>query len=114
MLFAMALQNTIMRLILNNLPPTTIMTGNITHMVAEGVRWIAGFGPAMTAAETAALAHRARRTALALTAFTVGAIAGGLAHDHIGYIGLLAPVAALLALLPVGRSELRATAQFDE
>jgi len=30
MLFAMAVQNTMMRLILNNLPPTTIMTGNIT------------------------------------------------------------------------------------
>ena len=112
MLFAMALQNTIMRLVLNNLPPTTIMTGNITHMVAEGVRWVAGFGPTMTAVETAALAHRARRTALALAAFTVGAIAGGLGHEHVGYIGLLAPVAALLALLPIGRSELRATAQF--
>ena len=45
MLFAMALQNTIMRLVLNNLPPTTIMTGNITHMVAEGVRSVSVSAP---------------------------------------------------------------------
>ncbi len=37
MLSAMALQTTIMRHILNNLRPTTVMTGNITHSVAEGV-----------------------------------------------------------------------------
>jgi uncharacterized membrane protein YoaK (UPF0700 family) len=36
MLFAMAVQNTMMRLILNNLPPTTIMTGNITAQVHVG------------------------------------------------------------------------------
>jgi uncharacterized membrane protein YoaK (UPF0700 family) len=63
MLFAMALQNTVMRLILNNLPPTTIMTGNITHMVAEGVRWLAGFGATMTQADKASLAYRAGASA---------------------------------------------------
>ena len=59
MLFAMALQNTVMRLILNNLPPTTIMTGNITHVVAEGMRWLAGFGTTMTRAEKATLGSAA-------------------------------------------------------
>ena len=108
MLFAMALQNTIMRLILNNLPPTTIMTGNITHMISEGVRWLAGFGPAMTGVETRTFTYRARRTGFALVSFIVGAIAGGLAQVHIGYVGLLAPIAALLILLPIGRAELRA------
>jgi uncharacterized membrane protein YoaK (UPF0700 family) len=112
MLFAMALQNTVMRLILNNLPPTTIMTGNITHMVAEGVRLAAGFGAAMTPAEKETLAYRARRIGLALASFTIGAIAGGLAQARFGYVALLAPIAVLLALLPVGQSELRATAKF--
>jgi uncharacterized membrane protein YoaK (UPF0700 family) len=112
LLFAMALQNTIMRLVLNNLPPTTIMTGNLTHMVAEAVRWFAGFGPTMTADETATLARRARRIGLTLASFTIGAIAGGLAQVHVGYIGLLAPIVALLLLLPIGHAELRATARF--
>jgi uncharacterized membrane protein YoaK (UPF0700 family) len=112
MLFAMAVQNTVMRLILNNLPPTTIMTGNITHMVAEGVRWLAGFGATMTRAEKSTLGYRARRIGLALASFTIGAITGGLAQAHVGYVALLAPIAVLLALLPIGHSELRATAQF--
>jgi uncharacterized membrane protein YoaK (UPF0700 family) len=101
-----------MRLILNNLPPTTIMTGNITHMVAEGVRWAAGFGAAMTPRQKETLAYRARRIGLALASFTIGAIAGGLAQANFGYVALLAPIAVLLALLPVGQSELRASAKF--
>jgi uncharacterized membrane protein YoaK (UPF0700 family) len=49
---------------------------------------------------------------LAILSFTLGAIAGGLAQMHVGYIGLLAPIAALLALLPIGRSELHAAPRF--
>ena len=112
MLFAMAIQNTMMRLILNNLPPTTIMTGNVTHMVAEGVRLAAGFGPPMTASEASTLAHKAQRIGLALVSFTVGAIVGGLAQVHIGYVGLVAPIAALLVLIPIGQQEIRAVAKF--
>jgi uncharacterized membrane protein YoaK (UPF0700 family) len=112
MLFAMAIQNTMMRLILNNLPPTTIMTGNITHMVTEGVRLAAGFGAAVTPSEASTLARRAQRIALALTSFTVGAIVGGWAQLNVGYVGLLAPVAALLVLIPIGRNEIRAVAKF--
>ena len=111
MLFAMAVQNTMMRLILNNLPPTTIMTGNITHMVAEGVRLAAGFGRAVTPSEASMLARRARRIGLALASFTAGAIIGGLAQVHVGYIGLLMPIAALLILVPIGRDEIRAVAK---
>jgi len=112
MLFAMAVQNTVMRLILNNLPPTTIMTGNITHMVTEGVRLAAGFGGAVTPSEASTLAHRARRIGLALISFTAGAIVGGWAQLNVGYVGLLAPIAALLVLIPIGRDELRAVTKF--
>jgi uncharacterized membrane protein YoaK (UPF0700 family) len=112
MLFAMAVQNTVMRLILNNLPPTTIMTGNITHMIAEGVRLVAGFGAAATPAEASMLARRAHRIGLALASFTLGAIVGGLVQLHVGYTGLLAPIAALLILIPIGRNEMRAVAKF--
>jgi uncharacterized membrane protein YoaK (UPF0700 family) len=112
MLFAMAIQNTMMRLVLNNLPPTTIMTGNVTHMVAEGVRLAAGFGPPVTPSEASTLAHRAQRIGLALLSFTAGAILGGLAQAHVGYVGLLVPIAALLVLIPIGRQEIRAVAKF--
>ena len=111
MLFAMAVQNTVMRLILNNLPPTTIMTGNITHMVAEGVRLAAGFGVAATPAEASMLARRAQRIGLALGSFTAGAIVGGLVQLHVGYIGLLIPITALLILIPIGRDEMGAVAK---
>jgi uncharacterized membrane protein YoaK (UPF0700 family) len=111
-LFAMGLQNTIMRVILNNLPATTVMTGNITHVVAETVRWAAGFGAVMSPVSVAALSSRAKQVAYTLSAFAAGAIAGGLAEAHIGYLGLLAPIAVLLGLLPLGRAALRAAAQF--
>jgi len=112
MLFAMAVQNTMMRLILNNLPPTTIMTGNITHMVAEGVRLAAGFGPAVTPSEASTLARKAQRIGLALASFAVGAIVGALAQVHVGYAGLLAPIAALLVLIPIGQQEIHAVPKF--
>jgi uncharacterized membrane protein YoaK (UPF0700 family) len=107
MLFAMAVQNTMMRLILNNLPPTTIMTGNITYMVAEGMRLATGFGTVVAPSEASMLARRARRIGLALASFTAGAIIGGLAQLHVGYVGLLMPIAALLILIPVRRNEMR-------
>ena len=108
----MAIQNTMMRLILNNLPPTTIMTGNVTHMVAEGVRLAAGFGPPMAASEASTLAHKAQRIGLALVSFTVGAIVGGLAQVQVGYVGLMVPIVALLVLIPIGQQEIRAVAKF--
>jgi uncharacterized membrane protein YoaK (UPF0700 family) len=111
-LFAMAVQNTMMRLILNNLPPTTIMTGNITHMVTEGVRLTGGFGGVVTPSEASMLTRRAQRIGLALASFTAGAIIGGLAQRHVGYLGLLVPIAALLILIPIGRNEMRAVARF--
>jgi uncharacterized membrane protein YoaK (UPF0700 family) len=110
-LFAMAVQNTVMRLILNNLPPTTVVTGNITHIVSEVVRRLAGFGAAMTPAAAALLTSRARQVGLALAAFAIGAIAGGLAQVHVGYPGLLLPVAVLLGLLPFGQAARRAAAR---
>jgi uncharacterized membrane protein YoaK (UPF0700 family) len=87
MLFAMAVQNTMMRLILNNLPPTTIMTGNITYMVAEGMRLAAAFGTAGTPSEASMLARRAQpvpgRTQTAMLASAVEAEA----QKRIAYVG---------------------------
>jgi uncharacterized membrane protein YoaK (UPF0700 family) len=66
----------------------------------------------VTHSEASTLARRAQRIALALTSFTVGAIVGGWAQLSVGYVGLLAPVAALLILIPIGRNEIRAVARF--
>jgi uncharacterized membrane protein YoaK (UPF0700 family) len=111
-LFAMAMQNTTMRVILNNLPATTVMTGNITHVVAEAVRWAAGFGAAMTPGSVAALTSRAKEVGYTLSAFAIGAIVGGLVQAHVGYPGLLLPIAVLFGLIPFGHAALRAAAQF--
>ena len=101
-----------MRVILNNLPATTVMTGNITHIVAEAVRWAAGFGAAMSPGSVAALFSRAKQVGYTLGTFAVGAIVGGLVQAHIGYFGLLLPMAVLLGLLPFGHAALRAAARF--
>lgn len=106
-LFAMATQNTMMRIVLNNLPPTTVMTGNITYVVSETVRWMAGLG-IDTSGGSAALARRAQTIGATLAAFTFGAIVGGVAQVHVGYMALLAPIAVLLALLPFGQAVLHA------
>ena len=95
-LFAMAMQNTMMRLMLHNLPPTTVMTGNVTQVVAEAVRQAAGY-------RTAGLSQQAKLIAITLVAFAAGAIVGGQAQRGIGYFGLLLPIAVLLALLRPGR-----------
>jgi uncharacterized membrane protein YoaK (UPF0700 family) len=107
-LFAMAMQNTTMRLILNNLPPTTVMTGNITHIVTEAVRLRARSGTAIASTGERGLSSRAKQVGFTLAAFTVGAICGGQAQLRVGYLGLLLPIAVLLGLLPFGRAALRA------
>jgi uncharacterized membrane protein YoaK (UPF0700 family) len=111
-LVTMALQNTTMRVILNNLPATTVMTGNMTHVVAEAVHVAAGFGAAMTPGSVVALSSRAKQVGYTLSAFAVGAIGGGLAQAHVGYPGLLLPIAVLFGLTPFGHTVLRAAALF--
>jgi uncharacterized membrane protein YoaK (UPF0700 family) len=108
---AMALQSTIMRVILNDLPPTTVITSNITQMLSEAVEIAGRFGVAQTPAGKAKLARRAKDIAVTITAFTAGAIAGGLAQLHFGPLGLLVPIAVLLGLLPFGQIALHAARQ---
>jgi uncharacterized membrane protein YoaK (UPF0700 family) len=103
----MGLQNTTMRLILNNLPATTVMTGNITQVMSDSVRWLAGYGLEVPG-EAEALRHRAQLIGITLSAFTVRAIAGALSEIHLGYLALLLPIAALLGLVPYCQATLRA------
>ena len=105
-LCAMAMQNTIMRLILQNMPPTTVMTGNITFVMCELVQRTRDIS-------AAALSRRVQLIATSLLGFIAGATAGGVAQISVGCWALLAPVAALLALLPAERAALRAAAAFQ-
>lgn len=105
---AMGLQSTIMRVILNDLPPTTVITSNITQMLSEAVEMIGHFGEAKAPLGEAKASRRAKDIATTLTAFTAGAIAGGMAQVHFGYPGLLVPIVVLLGLLPFGQAARRA------
>lgn len=105
---AMALQNTIMRLVLNNLPPTTVMTGNLTQVLSDTVSYACRFPSIRTGkSERVVLERQAKRMLLTVLAFLAGALASGLAQVHLGAAGLILPVLALLMLLPYGRRILR-------
>lgn len=105
---AMALQNTIMRLVLNNLPPTTVMTGNLTQVLSDIVAFACRF-PSIshTKGEKIILERQAQRMLLTLLAFLVGALVSGLAEIRIGETGLILPALAVLALIPYGQRVLK-------
>ncbi|MCB8881853.1 DUF1275 domain-containing protein [Acidisoma cellulosilytica] len=110
-ILAMALQNTIMRLVLNNLPPTTVMTGNLTQVLSDTVAYACRF-PSIShgKGERVILERQAKRMLLTVLSFLVGALASGLAEVHLGATGLVLPVLALLALIPYGQRILRTDA----
>ncbi|GAB0114983.1 YoaK family protein [Acidisoma sp. C75] len=108
---AMALQNTLMRLVLNNLPPTTVMTGNLTQVLSDIVAFACRF-PSIrhTKSEKVILERQALRMLLTLLSFLIGAVIAGIGGRYLGDFGLLLPIAALLVLIPYGQRALRATA----
>lgn len=101
-LAAMGMQNATMRMILNDLPPTTVMTSNVTNAITEAVRAKAFRGETLT--------RRVKLIFATIAAFALGATGGALAEMHVGYVGLLVPIAALLALLPLAFAAMRAPA----
>lgn len=90
---ALAIQNALGRLVLSDLAPTTIMTGNTTQIVIDMVELASGDCGDATAART-----RLRKMIPALAAFAVGAILGGFAYHGAGFWCVLLPVAMLVAL----------------
>ncbi|MDB5365583.1 MAG: conserved rane protein of unknown function [Rhodospirillales bacterium] len=92
---AMAVQNAASRSIFSALPPTTVMTGNVTQIVLDLVELRRGGAPAADAAARARIA----KMLPAVLAFAAGAIAGGLGYALIGFAALALPIVATLALL---------------
>ena len=106
-LLAMSLQNVTMRLVLNNLPPTTVMTGNITQVVSDTVAFAFHF-PSLRDREDERrlLSRQAERMALTLSGFAMGSLATALGYRAVGASILVVPIVTLLSLLPIGRAAL--------
>jgi uncharacterized membrane protein YoaK (UPF0700 family) len=93
---AMGMQNALMRLELASLPPTTVMTGNVTQATIDAVTlaWCAGAAPAVR--DEARL--RLQRMGIPMAAFVLGAAGGAGGYAWLGLHCLIAP-AALLGVL---------------
>jgi uncharacterized membrane protein YoaK (UPF0700 family) len=92
---AMGVQNARAKVLRASGLPNTVMTGNVTQVVLDIVELThhgaqAGQGPQVLA--------RLRTTLIAMGSFAIGAICGALAFVHVSFIGLVLPVALLLAL----------------
>jgi uncharacterized membrane protein YoaK (UPF0700 family) len=93
MVLAMGLQNALMRLDLAALPPTTVMTGNVTQVTIDLIAlWRDDSATRQIARE------RLRRMAGPIAAFVLGAAGGAGGYAVLGLTSLLLP-AAICALL---------------
>jgi uncharacterized membrane protein YoaK (UPF0700 family) len=92
---AMAVQNGAMRRVLDNLTPTTVMTGNLTQVAVDATDVMLG-GPRAIPAR----AHL-RRVLPVVLAFALGAGLAGLGYLLVGFAALAAPVAVLGVAVPL-------------
>jgi len=88
---AMGVQNAASRLLYTKLSPTTVMTGNVTQLVIECVKRLAGPSPDFAA--------KASKMFWPVLFFAVGAVSGALGFMGAGFFVLLVPVALLVGLL---------------
>jgi uncharacterized membrane protein YoaK (UPF0700 family) len=92
---AMGTQNAASRLLLTELPPTTVMTGGVTQFSIDATYLLrSAAGP-----EAAAARARLLKFAPPVGAFAVGAIAGAVLVTQLGFLALLLPILALLAVM---------------
>jgi uncharacterized membrane protein YoaK (UPF0700 family) len=92
---AMAVQNAVVQLSLKDAPSTAVMTTNLTKFILDlGEVWL-GTDPDGRAKAMA----RARRTAVAIAGFVVGAAFGAWCQAHVGLWSLAMPSGLALAAL---------------
>jgi len=94
---AMSIQNAASRLLMSELPPTTVMTGGVTQFAIDAAALLTG-------ADAGAARKRLAKFVPPILGFASGAIAGALLYGQFGYAALLAPIAALLVALQLSRS----------
>ncbi len=96
---AMAVQNAAMRRVLDQLTPTTVMTGNLTQIAVDTTDLMLG-------GERAAPArHRLGRMVPVVVSFGGGAASAGFGYLRFGFVSLVVPTCVLgCALLIAARS----------
>ncbi|UOD33224.1 DUF1275 domain-containing protein [Massilia violaceinigra] len=87
---AMGAHSASSRLLLAQLAPTSMMTGNVTQVVIDSIDVLRGAGDAATSA-------RCGKFFWPLLAFAIGAIAAAFAFMAFGFIALIVPIAILCA-----------------
>jgi uncharacterized membrane protein YoaK (UPF0700 family) len=97
---AMGAHSATSRLLLAHLAPTSMMTGNVTQIVIDTVDALGG-------KRDSALAERCGKFFWPLAAFGTGAIVAAFAYLAFGFVALGVPIAILLALIVLDRSEAR-------
>ena len=91
---AMAVQNAKSRLLLSAYTPTTVMTGNLTQLVIDGVDLLRPLPAELRAVAKARIA----KVAPVALGFVTGAITAALLYTAFGFACLAIPVAVLVAL----------------
>jgi len=92
---AMGVQNASARLLLAELPPTTVMTGNVTQFAIDVTHLLRR----PKAPDFALVRGRIAKLAPPVVSFAAGAIAGALLYRACGFAALLVPIAALCGVL---------------
>ena len=96
---AMSIQNAASRLMMGELPPTTVMTGGVTQSAIDLATLLAARGKDAIAAR-----KRLGKFVPPVLAFAAGAIAGALLYAWLGFAVLAVPMAALAVVLLLSRS----------
>lgn len=89
---AMGLHSAISRLLMTDLAPTSVMTGNVTQLVIETVDLIAGWGDSGNAA-------RCKKLLVPVLGFALGAPIAATGFHYFGFTALAVPLLILLALI---------------
>jgi len=92
---AMGVQNALSRLVFGELPPTTMMTGNVTQFAADITQLVLH----RNADDRAATLARAKKLAAPVAAFALAAAAGALAYAAFSFYALIVPLLALAVVL---------------
>jgi uncharacterized membrane protein YoaK (UPF0700 family) len=94
---AMGAHSASSRLLLAQLAPTSMMTGNVTQVVIDSIDVLRGAGDAATSA-------RCGKFFWPLLAFGGGCILAAFAYHAVGFLALLAPIAILVGLIALDRA----------
>ncbi len=96
---AMSVQNAASRLLMGELPPTTVMTGGVTQVAIDLAQLLVTRG-----ADAAAARERLNKFVPPVLAFAAGAITGALLYTWRGFGVLAVPMAALAVVLLLSRA----------